>query len=310
MLWLWILLGVIGGLVLLFFGALYFVYYSTFYSPHKGQNNDFVLTDATNKFCDKSEVIFMINRIRDYPHEDAYITSFDKVKLHARIYRNESDTVAIMCHGYRGTPCRDFSGGAYDMIKFGFNVVLIDERGHGLSKGHSITFGVKEQKDAKSWLEYAKKEFGEDKRIIFVGISMGGATVLLASDLLKEGDLVIADCPFSRPRDIIEETLRSTLHMNPKIFYPVANMASIIFGHANLSKDDAMEHVKNSKAKFLIIHGDSDHIVPHNQSLRIYEANKDKVRYELFPGVDHGISYLGDNARYKRAVEEFVKGEK
>ena len=307
MLWLWILLGVIGGLVLLFLGALYFVYYNTFYSPHKGQNNDFVLTDATNKYCDKDTVIFMINRIRDYPYEDAYITTFDKVKLHARLYRQNSDTVAIMFHGYRGTPCRDFSGGAYDMIQFGYNVILVDERAHCLSKGHSITFGVKEKKDAKCWIEYAKKEFGEDKRIILVGISMGGATVLLASDLLKEGDLVIADCPFSRPKDIIYETLKTTLHMNPKGFYPIANMSSIIFGHANLSKDDAMEHVKNSKAKFLIIHGDSDHIVPHPQSYRIYENNKDKVQYELFPGTDHGISYLADHERYTTVVSNFVK---
>lgn len=306
MLWLWILLGVLGGLILLFFGALYFVYWNTFYSPHKGQNNDFVLTDATNKYCDKDTVLFMIDRIRNYPYEDTYITSFDSIKLHARVYRQESDTVAILFHGYRGTPCRDFSGGAYDMIKFGFNTILIDERAHCLSEGHSITFGVKEKKDANSWIEYAKKEFGEDKRIVLVGISMGGATVLLASDLLKEGDLVIADCPYSRPRDIISETLKTTLHMNPKIFYPIANMSSIIFGHANLSKDDALEHVKNSKAKILIIHGDDDHIVPHPQSFRLYEACKDKIQYELFPGVDHGISYLADHERYTRVVREFV----
>ena len=307
MLWLWILLGVLGGLILLFFGVLFYVYMYTYYSPHKGQNNDFALTEITNKYCDRDTVLFMIDRLRDYPHEDAYITSFDKVKLHARIYRQESNTVAIMFHGYRGTPCRDFSGGAYDMIKFGFNVILVDERAHCQSGGHSITFGVKEKKDAKCWIDYAKKEFGEDKRIILVGISMGGATVLLASDNLKEGDLVIADCPYSRPKDIICEMLDNTLHMNSKIFYPVANMSSIVYGHANLSKDDAMKHVKNSKAKFLIIHGDDDHIVSHSQSYRIYENNKDKVQYELFPGVDHGISYLADHERYTTAVNNFVK---
>ena len=306
MMWLWILLGVIGGLIILSLVSLYYVYYQVFYSPHKGQNNDFVLTPATDKYCDRSEVMFLINRIRDYPYEDAYITSYDHLKLHARIYRQNSDTVAIMCHGYRGTSCRDFSGGAYDMIKFGFNVVLIDERGHGLSKGHSITFGVKEKRDLRNWIDYARKEFGEDKRIILVGISMGGATVLLTSDYLKEGDLVIADCPYTKEREIIEETLKTTLKMNPKVFYPIANLSSIIFGHANLSKDDADKNVSNSKAKFLIIHGDSDTVVPHKLSYRIYENHKDKVQYELFPGVDHGISYLGDNERYKRVVSNFV----
>ena len=62
MLWLWILLGVLGGLILLFFGALYFVYWNTFYSPHKGQNNDFVLTDATNKYCDKEVISNYFNK--------------------------------------------------------------------------------------------------------------------------------------------------------------------------------------------------------------------------------------------------------
>ena len=306
MLGLIISLSVIGGLILLTLGILYFVYYHTFYTPHKGQNNDFFLTAATDKFCDRKVVIEMITRLREYPYEDAWIKAFDKVKLHARIYRHDSDTVCIMMHGYRGTCCRDFSGGAWDMIQKGFNVILIDERGHGESKGHSITFGVKEKRDAKSWLEYAKKEFGEDKRIVLVGISMGGATVLMASDLLKEGDKVIADCPYSTPKEIICETLQSTLKMNPKIFYPIANLSSIIFGHANLSKDDAEIHVRNSKAKILIIHGDSDTIVPHKYSLRIKEMNPDKVRYELFPGTEHGISYLADLERYRKVVNEFL----
>ena len=302
----YITIGVIAGLLLLFIGALYFVYYNTFYTPHKGQNDDFFLTEATYKYCDKDVVFQMITRLREYPYEDAYITSFDKVKLHARLYRHDSDTVCIMMHGYRGTCCRDFSGGAYDMIQKGFNVILVDERGHGLSKGHSITFGVKEKRDCAKWIEFAKKEFGDDKRIVLVGISMGAATVLLCSDLLTEKDKVIADCPYSTPKEIICETLKNTLHMNPKIFYPIANLSSIIFGHANLSKDDAEKHVRNSKAKILIIHGDSDSVVPHKCSYRIKEMNPEKVQYELFPGVEHGISYLGDHDRYQKVVNDFL----
>ena len=95
--------------------------------------------------------------------------------------------------------------------------------------------------------------------------------------------------------------------MNPKIFYPIANLSSIIFGHANLSKDDAEKHVRNSKAKILIIHGDSDTVVPYKCSYRIKEMNPDKVQYELFPGVEHGISYLGDHDRYQKLVTDFLK---
>ena len=307
--WLYISLGVIAGLLLIFLIALYYVYYETFYTPHKGQNNDFFLTAATYKYCDKETVHFLINRMRDYPYVDGYTLSYDKKKLHARVFPNpNSDTVVIMMHGYRGTCCRDFSGGAYDMIQFGFNVILTDERGHGLSQGHSITFGVKEKRDCEAWIKYAKKEFGEDKRIILVGISMGGATVLLCSDLLNKGDKVIADCPFTTPKEIICETLKSTLHMNPKIFYPIANLASILYGHANLNKDDASIHVKNSKADIMIIHGYSDTIVPFKLSYRLKELYPN-IRYELFPKAEHGISYLADLPRYQKIIKEFIESK-
>lgn len=307
MIYVYVAIGIVA-LLLLFLGVLYFVYRSTFFSPHKGQDNDYSLTSKTLHFTSKENVFPMIDALRSVPFEGVYIKSFDKKDLFARVYVNEkSNKVAIMFHGYRGTPYRDFSGGAKEMIDLGHNVILVDQRAHGHSGGHSITFGVKEKKDAKSWIEYAKSRFGNDINIILVGISMGGATVLLASDLLSENDKVIADCPYTTPKEIICETLKTTLHMSPKFFYPIANLSSIIFGRANLSKDDANIHVKNSKAKFMIIHGDLDSIVPYKFSRRVYEDNKDKVRYELFKGAEHGISYIVDKSRYQRIVKEFIE---
>lgn len=303
----WIAIGIVIGLLLLFFIFLFVVYWVGSHSPKKGQNNDFSLTSVTLRYASLETVYDLINTLLRVPYRDVYIKSFDGVRLHAREYLNtSSDTVCIMFHGYRGTACRDFSGGCKDMIDRGYNVILVDQRAHGLSKGHSITFGVKEKKDAKCWIEYAKKTFGEDKRIVLVGISMGGATVLLASDLLKEGDKVIADCPYSAPKEILSETMKNSAPISPKIMFPIANLASIIFAHVALGKDDANEHVKRSKAKILIIHGDTDSIVPHKYSLRVYENNKDKVRYELFEGAEHGISYIADKPRYQRIVNEFL----
>lgn len=309
MLALYISLEVVGGLLLLFFLALLYIYHGVYYSPLKGQDNDFFLTEGTLRMCDKDEVYKMIQTLRDIPYEDAYITSFDKLKLHARVYKNpSSDKVCIMCHGYRGTPCRDFSGGAMEMINSGYNVILIDERAHGQSEGHTITFGRREQRDCLDWVKYAEETFGEDKQIILVGISMGGASVLLASDRVKEGVKIIADSPYTTEKEIMCETMRNILHMNPNIFFPIANLASIIFGHTNLNKDDAKRNIANSKADILIIHGDGDTIVPHKLSYAAYRQYPDKIRYELFPTADHGISYLIDKERYRRIIKEFIEG--
>ena len=304
---LYICLGVFGGILILLFAFLLMVYLGTFYTPQKGQNNDYFLTEATTKAFDRDKIVAMIDSLKAIPYEDAYITSFDKLKLHAKIYKNQnSDSFCVMAHGYRGTSNRDFSGGAVDMIARGYNVILIDERGHGSSQGHSITFGVREQKDVLSWIEYGKQTFGQDKKVILVGISMGAATVLMASDRVEEGTKIIADCPYTTPKEIISETMKNHLHLNPKIFWPFTNLALIIFAHTSLNNCDAKEAIKKAKAKILIIHGDSDSLVPYKFSLKAYEENKDKIQYELFAGAEHGLSYLADKERYQKVVSNIL----
>ena len=300
---------VIGSLLLLLLFGLLAIYFYTFYTPFKGQNDIYELTEPTVQRCDTNKINAMIRRTAEYPYEDAYIKSFDHKLLHARMYQNlQSDTVCIMVHGYRGRACRDFSGGAYDMIKRGFNVLLIDHRGHGLSKGHTITFGEKERKDVKSWIDFAKEKFGKDKRIILTGISMGGATVLAASNYLEEGDRVIADCPYSSTKDILKVTMKN-LGFNPKYLYFLLHLSAILFAHFNPSKMDVNKYVKDSKAKILIIHGDDDSMVPYHSSLRVYEANKDKVTYVLFPGAEHGLSYMVDEEKHIVNVLRVIGGQ-
>ena len=303
------IVGIIVGsiflfLLIVFFVILFGLYRYTFYSPKKGQSDDFNL-GAPLYEGHRDEVIPLIEGIRKVPCEDVYIKSFDKLKLHARLYDNKSNTVAILCHGYRGTAYRDFSGGASEVLKYGYNMILIDERAHGQSEGHSITFGVREVQDLIKWVEYARERFGKDINLVLVGISMGGATVLMAADKIEGNVKIIADCPFSSPRIILEETIRQ-IKLSPKVFYPILNLSSIIFAHTNLSKISAYDSVAKTNHPILIIHGDSDKVVPHYISEDLYKKHQDKIQYELFAGANHGMSYLVDLSRYRRIMTEFL----
>lgn len=305
MIGLYIVLGVVGLLLILMFSSLFFLYKQIFYTPHKGQNNDLRLA-GLNYQGHKEEAIALIKNLQTIEYEEIAIKSFDHLKLAGYLYEiKDSKKVAIMCHGFRGTPRRDFSGGAIEMMKLGMNVILIDERGHGKSDGHSITFGVREQKDVLSWIDYVKRRFGNDIEIVLVGISMGGATVLFASNKVDSNIKIIADCPYSTPKEIICETIKK-LKLSPKFFYPIVNLTSILFAHTNLNNASAFESVRESQSKILIIHGDVDTIVPYTLSQKIYIENKDKIQYELFPDAEHGISYLIDPKRYRKIIKEFL----
>lgn len=307
MLALYIVLGVIGLLIIMFFVMLGHIHHVILYTPMKGQNNDYQLTESTQFLGLEKTINDLITAIRKEPCEDVYTMSYDKLKLHARLYRNKkSSRVVIMFHGYRGTARRDFSGAGMHMIKKGYNVILVDERGHGDSEGHNITFGNREKRDVLSWIDFAKKELGENIEIILAGISMGAATILFAAQYIKEPMKLICDCPYPTGKEILSESIRK-LKMPVKLFWPVLNFSSIVFSHASLNKDDASKSLKNSPHKVLIIHGEKDRIVPYKQSYRIYEENKEKVRYELFPNTDHGVSYMTDTPRYIRVIDEFLE---
>ena len=206
---LYIVLGVLGLLLIVFFVVIGIIHRIIFYTPKKGQNDDFQLTESTQFLGLTDKINTLINNLINVPCEHVYIKSYDRLKLHSRLYRNpDSNRVAIMFHGYRGTARRDFSGGAMHMIKKGYNVLLVDERGHGESKGHSITFGAREKHDVLSWISFAKKEFGENIEIILVGISMGAATILYAAQYIKEPVKLICDCPYSTGKEILCEFMK------------------------------------------------------------------------------------------------------
>ena len=300
-----VILSILGVLLILLFIGLSILYNTTFYSPKKWQNNDFNLNGPFYKGFE-DQVIPLINSIREITYEDVYITSFDKLKLHARVYLNpNSNKVAVLCHGYRGTPCRDFSGGAVEVIKLGYNVILIDERAHGQSEGHSITFGVREVKDAIAWVNYARNRFGEDIDLALIGISMGGATVLMAADKVGKAK-IIADCPYSSPKIMLKQTIRE-LKLPVPFFYPIVFLTGLIFTHSNLNSVSAYDSIKNTTNDVLIIHGDNDSVVPHFISEDLYKAYPNKIQYELFHGADHGMSYLVDKPRYQKIIKEFLE---
>ena len=303
----WIILGsVLFLLLVLLFVLLFYIYRVMYYSPKKGQNDEMRAEPALDYQGLREKSIELITKMVSLPYEDLYTTSRDGLKLHAYFYKNDrSNHYVLFFNGYRGTPRRDFSGGALEAIALGKNAILVDQRAHGQSEGHSITFGRKEQYDVLSWINFVQEKWGKSVKITIVGISMGGATVLMASDKIDSSIKVIADCPYSREKDVIKYSMKK-LGFPPAIFWPLGYLSALIFSHASL-KDDARECVSKSKSKILILHGTGDTIVPIEMSERVLEGNEDHVQYEKFEGAEHALSYLREPERYRKIIKNFIE---
>ncbi len=242
------------------------------------------------------------------PGEDVFITSFDGLQLHGRYYQlDRKAPLTILFHGYRGNYMRDCSGGFMLSRKLGMNVLAVEQRSHGRSQGNTISFGILERKDCLSWARYASARFGEDIPIVLSGISMGGATVLMASQLPLPGNVVaiLADCPYTSPKEIICKVCTDRKLPAP-LAYPFVRLGARLFGNFSLEEASALEAVSYANVPILLIHGDTDDFVPYEMTKRIYTACKSDCRMVLFPKAGHGVSYLVDPVGYERAIVEFL----
>ncbi|MBO4406613.1 MAG: alpha/beta hydrolase, partial [Clostridia bacterium] len=202
----WIIIPLV--LLLLFYAAIGGVYWIAFYSPHKGQNDVYRLDEVTDDPAEKEKMRAMIARLDAVPFEPVEIRSSDGLTLRGRYYHaGDGAPLSIGFHGYRGTPVRDFSGGAMMSMRLGHNLLLVEERAHCGSGGHTLTMGIREKKDVLDWIAYARGRFGPGVKILLYGVSMGAATVLMAAgeDLPDSVRGVIADSPYTTPLEILKK---------------------------------------------------------------------------------------------------------
>ena len=250
----------------------------------------------------------LIDELVKYEYEDVYITAFDGKRLFGRYYHvADGAPLQIHFHGYRGMAQRDFAGGALECFKRKHNLLLVDQRAHGKSEGRVITFGIKERFDCLFWAEYAERRFGKDTKILLYGISMGAATVLMASSLPMPSGVVgiLADCPYSSPVDIICHVAANG--KIPKFISRFAvTLGARVFGGFNINAASCVEAVKNTKIPIILIHGEADDFVPCDMSRKISQAGNN-IRFITFKDAKHGVSYLVDREKYMNEVNGFLR---
>ena len=284
------------------------IYANVFYSPLGKQSDDYhILGYLTQEQHDRT--VALVDRLRARPYEPVSILSHDGLRLCGRYcHQAEGAHLVILCHGYRGTPVRDFCGGADICFSEGFNVLLIEHRAHGSSEGHTISYGINESRDVLAWTEYAVGRFGDGVKILLAGISMGAATVLMASglDLPPNVKGIIADCPYSSPSAIIKKVTATDMHIPVRAAYPFVRLAARLYGNFSLDDGGAIEAVRRTPVPILLIHGEADTFVPTEMSREIAAANPGMIELHTFPGAGHGTSFVVDRERYVRLVTDFT----
>lgn len=243
------------------------------------------------------------------PCTECSVLSHDGLKLFGRLYQGQkSAPVHLMFHGYKSNAFLDSCGGGKLALSLGHNVILTDQRAHGKSQGRTISFGIKERFDVLTWLEFIKETFGADTPVFLWGLSMGASTVLMSTSLgLSENVVgILADCPFSSPKEIIQKVCRD-LHFPAKLVYPFVWLGALLFGGFALEECTVITALKQNRVPILLFHGQADGFVPCEMSKKIKEACPDLITLEVVPEADHGLCYMVAPERYQKAVLSFIQ---
>ena len=273
--------------------------YSSIYEYEKKDRIDL------NRKIQKEKTSSWLNSISK---KEINIQSNDKLQLFASEFKlsNESNKWIILVHGYTSE-----QSSIYDIARHysdkGYNVLTPDLRAHGLSEGKYVGMGWLDKNDLLLWIDYLLKNY-RNSEIILHGVSMGAATVMMASgeNLPTNVKLIVEDCGYTSVWDIFSFELKLRFNLST---FPVLNAASFITNvRAGYSYKEAssIDQIKKSVTPILFIHGNADEFVPVNMAYKLYDNANINKELIIVDGAGHAESRLADEELYYGSIFSFI----
>ena len=311
MAWMWILLAVVLVLLLLLVGAgIFFFRFSMVRGGKDPKETDF-LREGTIWYPFLQRMEEAQAWIRSHTAEHVRLRSYDGLTLSALYLpaQGESKGVVVAFHGYRSLATVDFALEAELFHRLGYELLLPYQRSHGESQGKYITYGVRERFDCRDWARYAAKRFGQEKPLFLAGISMGAATVLMASDLdLPENTRgILADCGFTTPWQIMAHVAKRDYHLPAFPLLYVLDIIARFRAGVNLKEADTRTSLQKTRLPVLFFHGKEDDFVPVSMTEENDRGCKGEKELHLVSGAGHAQSFGVDPQGCQEAIVRFLE---
>ncbi len=245
--------------------------------------------------------------------EQVLFKSTDGLSLNGYFYlTREAKNTLVMCHGFHGA-AQDIHEAALAAQAAGYNAFTFDFRGSGASQGKHTSVGFWEVQDVIGAINYLKTRPEVDpERIVAYGVSMGGATVIMAAERCKDIKAVITDSSFA--------SLKTLLRVNFPYFYrlprfPFAGPA-VLFSHffaktvrKKIEPAQSLQSMgeKGHSIPILIIHGELDKGIPVSEAFTLFEAAQGPKELWIIPQAEHAALMYCERSEYLNRIGEFLE---
>jgi|WetSurMetagenome_2_1015567.scaffolds.fasta_scaffold22442_2 uncharacterized protein len=231
----------------------------------------------------------------------AVLRARDGIPLRAWLFVPErsNGSGAILLHGVADTR-RGVLAHAEYLLRAGYVVLTPDSRGHGVSGGDLITYGVRECSDVALWAKWMRGK-ADVARLYGLGESMGAAILLQSVDEL---DAVVAEASFATFRQVAQYRVAEKIGVREWMAAPVVE-CGLMYAWARYGLDlgtaSPLEHVRKTRVPVLLIQGLADRNVPLAQARELAFSNP-RVALWLVPGAGHTEAFASQPAETERRV--------
>lgn len=243
--------------------------------------------------------------------EQLTLTSRDGLKLSGYYLpaSKPTDKLVILTHGYLGNAKQMGLFGQYYHNDLDYNIFMPDARGHGKSEGDYYGFGWPDRLDLIDWTYFLVKKLGPDTKVAYHGLSMGAATVLMASgeeELPRQVKVIIADSPYESVYQLFKYQMNRMFYLPA---FPLLDSTSVltkIRAGYSFREASALNEVEKTNVPILYIHGEGDTFVPTEMAKDLYQHTSSDAELLLVPNANHGESFALAEDKYKMTIDHFL----
>lgn len=224
----------------------------------------------------------------DLTYREVFFGSQDGKRLHGWFFPQKKETpIILFSHGNAGN-ISDRLHNIRLLADKDLQVFIYDYRGYGQSSGAPSEKGI--YLDGLAAYDYlVEREKVPPERIVLFGRSLGAAVAI--------------DVALNRPvrSIIIESGFTSTKEMAGTMF-PFSLFSRLLPANYN-----NLEKIGKVGVPKLIIHGDSDEIVPFAMGKRLFEASEEPKYFYALKGAGHNDTYIVGGEAYFRKIAAFAR---
>ncbi len=248
--------------------------------------------------------------IRSANWRDVNFMAEDGINLAGWLFLPETMPVngtILYVHGHGGNRLQAIEKMPF-LLDAGYAVLMFDLRNHGSSGGDMTTMGLREVLDVKAAYAFllTLPDLAQTP-IVLYGLSMGGATSIMATVELPEVKALIVETAYTSLLDVTNDAVRIRAGL------PSFPFANIIIEFTNRITGENLYQVRPidvvgqiAPRPILFMHGTEDVIIPFQHIEALYEqAGEPKMLYRI-PGGQHGNLFSIDPDKYQQQVLDFL----